>query len=158
MPPPSIRVATPADAEIVALYVHSLLDELSDGKPPAIDQVLRHTCDVLASDRVIALLASDDGAPAGVMTLNECMAIYAGGRFGEISELYIEPEKRSRGIAPHLLSFAQEEGRARGWKRIEVGAPSQPRWDRTLGFYLANGFEEVGPRLRILIQDDQTGS
>lgn len=148
---PFIHIATSADAEIVAQYVHSLLDELSGGKPPAIEEVLRHTCDVLLSDRVVVLLASNDGVPAGVMTVNECMAIYAGGRFGEISELYIEPEKRSQGIAPRLLSFALEEGRSRGWKRIEVGAPSQPKWQRTLGFYLANGFEEVGPRLRILI-------
>ena len=119
---------------------------------------MQRTRDVLASDRVVAVLALIDDVPVGLMTLNECMAIYAGGLFGEISELYIEPEKRSQGIAPHLLSFGLDEGRARGWKRIEVGAPSQPTWQRTLAFYLSNGFEEVGPRLRVLIPDGASGS
>ncbi len=30
---------------------------------------------------------------------------------------------------------------------LEVGAPSVPKWQRTVDFYLRNGFEEVGPRL-----------
>lgn len=148
---PFTRVATPDETEIVARYVHALLDELSGGKAPAIEQVTRHTRDVLGSDRVVALLALHDDGPVGVMTLNECMAIYAGGLFGEISELYVEPGARSQGIAPCLLDAAKEEARARGWTRIEVGAPAQPAWRRSLSFYLANGFEEVGPRLRIRI-------
>jgi len=85
------------------------------------------------------------------MTLNECAAIYAGGKFGEISELYVRPDMRSQGVAQQLLDHAQQEARARGWKRIEVGAPSQPDWHRTLNFYLRNGFDEVGPRLRRLV-------
>jgi len=86
------------------------------------------------------------------MTLNECAAIYAGGKFGEISELYVCPEMRSKGIARQFLDHAQIEAVDRGWKRIEVGAPGQPEWQRTLNFYLHNGFEEVGPRLRRLVQ------
>jgi len=85
------------------------------------------------------------------MTLNECMAIYAGGAFGEISELHVEPDLRSQGVARLLGSHAGAEGQERGWRRIEVGAPAQPDWQRTLRFYLANGFEEVGPRLRRLL-------
>jgi GNAT superfamily N-acetyltransferase len=79
------------------------------------------------------------------------MAIYAGGRFGEITELYVSPAHRSKGIAPILITAATSIGRQKGWKRLEVGAPDQPAWSRTLSFYLREGFEEVGPRLRKFI-------
>ena len=83
----------------------------------------------------------------GVM-LNECAAIYANGLFGEITELYVEPANRSCGVAPSLISAAVDLGRRKGWTRLEVGAPDQPRWSRTLAFYLEEGFVEVGPRLK----------
>lgn len=147
----STRKAGIDDADVVAGFVHALLDELSGGKAPEPGTILRNTRLVLADDRVIAVLASSDGDPVGLMLLNECTAIYAGGRFGEISELYVRPEARSQGVAPRLIAVAREEGRARGWPRLEVGAPAQPEWERTLAFYLRNGFEEVGPRLRLLL-------
>lgn len=147
----SIRRAERTDAPTVAAFVHALLAELSGGSPPALTEVTRHAEAVLAEGNVVALIAFRDVLPIGVMTLNECAAIYAGGKFGEISELYVSPEMRSQGIAQQLLDHAQIEALARGWKRIEVGAPGQPEWRRTLAFYLRNGFVEIGPRLRRLI-------
>jgi hypothetical protein len=38
-----------------------------------------------------------------------------------------------------------------GWGRLEVGAPDVPKWKGTLAFYRRNGFDEVGPRLKILL-------
>ena len=35
--------------------------------------------------------------------------------------------------------------------RVEVGAPDVPRWQRTVNFYLKEGFVEVGPRLKYLL-------
>ncbi|WP_368734797.1 GNAT family N-acetyltransferase [Komagataeibacter melomenusus] len=78
---------------------------------------------VLASQDVTVFFACVDEQPVGFMTLNACIALYAGGRFGEISELYIRPDMRSRGIAAHLIVQAVTEGCARDWKRLEVGAP-----------------------------------
>ncbi|UPJ47999.1 GNAT family N-acetyltransferase [Bradyrhizobium sp. 200] len=151
MPTISTRRAEVTDAATVARFVHALLDELSGGKAPGIETVRQSAETVLADVSVVAVIACADNEPVGVMVLNECTAIYAGGKFGEISELYVRPNIRSQGIAPHLIAVALAEGRARGWKRLEVGAPGQPRWKRTLDFYLRNGFEEVGPRLRRMI-------
>lgn len=150
MPSISTRRANATDADLVALFIHALLDELSGGKAPALDNIKHSAEIVLADDNVFAAIADTDGEPVGIMVLNECTAIYAGGKFGEISELYVRPDMRSKGIAPHLLEIAFQESRARGWKRLEVGAPRQPKWKRTFDFYLRNGFEEVGPRLRRL--------
>ena len=151
MPMISVRLAHDNDAATVARFVHALLDELSGGKSPGIENVTLVTETALSDPSVVAAIAFADDEPVGVMTLNECAAIYAGGKFGEISELYVRPDLRSQGVARHLLDLAQLEARARGWKRIEVGAPGQPEWCRTLDFYLRHGFEDVGPRLRRLV-------
>ena len=151
IPQISIDVADIGDAMTVARFVHALLAELSRGEAATIDEVFEITSRVISEADVIAVIACLDGQPVGAMTLNECTAIYAGGKFGEISELYVDPNHRSHGIAKLLLNSAQSEAVARGWKRIEVGAPGQPDWQRTLNFYLQNGFDEVGPRLRRLV-------
>ena len=94
------------------------------------------------------LATTSDGArDVGLVTLNECAAIYAGGCFGEISELYVVPDHRSKSVGALLLDQAISFGRKRGWPNIEVGAPNPPMWQRTVDFYLRHGFEEVGPRL-----------
>ncbi|WP_419177305.1 GNAT family N-acetyltransferase [Ruegeria halocynthiae] len=86
-----------------------------------------------------------------MIMLNECAAIYAGGVFGEISELYVLPKLRSRGTAGALIQEAVDLGCSRKWNRLEVGAPNQPEWKRTFDFYIRSGFDEVGPRLRKIL-------
>ncbi|MBY6201301.1 GNAT family N-acetyltransferase [Maritalea mobilis] len=147
----SIRQAQDKDATTVASLVHALLDELSGGNAPELSEVTRSAKAVLPAANVVAAIAWVEGEAVGVMTLNECAAIYAGGKFGEICELYVRPDMRSKGVAHQLVEHAQREARARGWTRIEVGAPRQPDWHRTLNFYLRNGFDEIGPRLRCLL-------
>lgn len=80
--------------------------------------------------------------------LAESVAIYAGGMFGVITELYVMPEWRSAGVARKLIDAGIALGRERRWDRLEVGAPHQPAWERTLNFYLRAGFTIVGPRLQ----------
>jgi GNAT superfamily N-acetyltransferase len=151
MPTVSTRRAEVTDAATVARFVHALVEELSGGKNLGIESATRTAETVLADVNAVAVIACEGDEPVGVIVLNQCTAIYAGGKFGVITELYIRPDMRSRGIAPHLIAVALAEGRERGWKRLEVGAPAQPKWNRTLGFYLRNGFEEIGPRLRRML-------
>jgi GNAT superfamily N-acetyltransferase len=103
-------------------------------------------------DGVWSLLATtQDDRDVGVVMLNECAAIYADGRFGEISELYVVPGGRSNNVGALLIEAAAAFGRTRGWPFIEVGAPSVPAWQRTVDFYLKQGFEEIGPRLGLTL-------
>lgn len=147
-----VRAADQDDTATVAKFVHALLDELSGGEGPSLEWVTQRAQAVLPKESVSAFIAFIGDEPVGVLTLNECAAIYAGGSFGEISELYVLPEMRSKGVATCLLRKAQSHAGDQGWARIEVGAPAQPEWQRTLTFYLRNGFTEVGPRLRHLIR------
>ena len=151
----SVRQATASDVEVVAKLVHALLLEITpaDATAPALEKI-HAPAKVLMTDNtsVWAFLAeSDEGEAIGVLTLNECASIYAGGWFGEISELYVTPNWRSKAVGFELMAAAKEFGRLRGWGRLEVGAPQVPRWDRTVAFYRGNGFVEVGPRLKILL-------
>jgi len=151
----SIRQAQTSDVDVVAELVHALLSELTppEAEPPKVENVCASTMRLLNKDRgVWAFLAEDErGDALGVLTLHECAAIYAGGRFGEISELFVSPLARSEGVGPELLKEAIRFGQAREWRRLEVGAPDVPRWNRTVSFYLRNGFEEVGLRLKYLL-------
>jgi len=147
----AVRTAEIADAAIVGALVAKLLNELDpDTLHDPREYAERAHMLLRLGERVWGLLAFLDTAPVGVLMLNECAAIYAGGLFGEITELYVEPAVRSRGVGPALIQAAFAFARARNWKRLEVGAPPQPEWARTRQFYLREGFIEVGPRLRRL--------
>ena len=144
-----VMQAAPADFERVGRLIFELLDELFPELGYQREVCIATAKALLASGvNVWSFLATrSDERDIGVVTLNECSAIYAGGQFGEISELYVAPDYRSIGVGARHIGAAAEFGRERGWPDLEVGAPSVPAWQRTVDFYLRNGFEEVGPRL-----------
>jgi GNAT superfamily N-acetyltransferase len=150
-----IERATRADLGEVLRLVELLLDELhEDDEFAGLDR--RRTLDDLQreGDRFVALIARGEGGEAaGVLTLTETFAIYAGGRYGVIDELYVAPPRRSAGVGRLLLDAAAEIGRERGWRRIDVTAPPGDRWRRTVAFYERNGFVFTGPKLRRALAD-----
>ena len=151
----SIRQALPKDAACLGRMIAALLTEL-DGGPP---QPERAATLAALSQRLLAepqnftaLIAEDaEGRAVAALTLSACAALYAGGHFGEIAEFYVVPAHRSGGLGAQMLAAAAALARERGWPRLEVGAPPLPDWQRSLDFYLRCGFEEVGPRLRLLL-------
>ena len=150
-----VRQAGPVDCERVGHLVCELLTELYPEVAVEREEFVDTARTLLADGGgVWSFLAATtpDDRDVGVVTLNECAAIYAGGRFGEISEFYVTPGFRSKGVGALLIEAAVAFGRERGWRDIEVGAPSVPTWQRTVDFYLRHGFEEVGPRLDLTLQ------
>lgn len=146
-----VRRADVRDAPQVARFVDALLAELS-ATPPKYDLRLATARRLLAlQDRIFGFLALQDAAPVELIMISESASVYAGGMFGVITELYVVPERRSAGVANMLVDAAASTGRERSWSRIEVGAPPQPAWRRSLSFYLRAGFIEIGPRLQLLL-------
>lgn len=148
----AIRLASETDADPVAQLLLELFEELASPRSSGYElvTVARTVRDLLKpGDRVWAFLAEAAGQAIGVLTLNECASIYAGGEFGEICELYVSPRFRRLGVGKRLLEAAVEFAHRRGWRRLEVGAPEIPRWERTVDFYRQVGFSEVGPRLKL---------
>ncbi|WP_084456957.1 GNAT family N-acetyltransferase [Desulfogranum mediterraneum] len=141
------------DMSEVAALVRALLLEL---EPALSEEILAMSCEqvarrLFAEGKLHAFLAREGGRAVGVITLNECAAIYAGGVFGEISELYVLPGHRSRSIGRRLLDAAADKASSLEWKRLEVGTPAPAAWPETVRFYEANSFKHTGARLRRLL-------
>lgn len=138
----------------VAQLVKALLIELEPAEESKLDNAgLEHIAkELINSSKIWAFIAKHQNESIGVITLHECAAIYAGGIFGEISELYVKPEFRSLSVGELLLKAALEKGKSLGWKRLEVGSPPPADSPRTIQFYEREGFACTGSRLRCLIE------
>ena len=152
-----IVLAAPGDFDRVLSLVEALLRELESDpagfpgleREKILGDLERHR------DRLTAFLARDEsGEAVGVVTAVACFAIYAGGEYGVINEMYVAPAHRARGVGRRLIEAVKEHGRRRGWRRIDVTAPPEARWGRTVKFYLAQGFAFTGPKLRCLLRPE----
>jgi GNAT superfamily N-acetyltransferase len=147
-----VAIATPDEYDMVGSKVFELLTELF----PDETSYQRDKCIVVArnllskNSPVWAFVAKNSNDElVGVLTLNECAAIYSYGNFGEISELYVESAERSSGVGAKLIEAATEFGRNKGWPELEVGAPPVPEWQKSVDFYIRQGFVKGGPRLSL---------
>jgi len=137
----------------VAQLVHELLLELEPTSTEAINAMNLDlvTKDLFENAKIWAFIAQYKGSAIAVITLHECASIYAGGIFGEVSELYVKPNFRSSKIGELLLRSAMTKGIELGWKRLEVGSPPENESSRTINFYEKAGFKKTGVRLRRLL-------
>ena len=152
-----IRIETIDDPGAPEVYdaVRALLTELGhEADEAAAIDFAKVTADWRAArerTRVFAARAGD-GRLAGVLTLFESFAVYAGGAYGIISELWVAPAYRSSGVGKALVDAAVAHGRARGWLRIDVTAPEDARFERTRRFSEREGFVFTGPKLKRLLR------
>lgn len=141
---------------LVLALIEELLAELG-GEGQEFAGIDRHRlqadlADNVASGRFLALLAKDQsGTPIGVLTLSASFALYAGGEYGVIDEIYVRPDWRGQGIGEALIGEAVAMARERRWFRLEVTGPEVDSEGRVAGFYRKVGFEFTGPKLRLLV-------
>jgi GNAT superfamily N-acetyltransferase len=144
-----VRPARPEDAAAVATGVAALLCELGATPPPnaAVEaETLAHIEDPALG---IVLLATADDL-AGVLTASWSRAIQVPGRMLTIEVLWTRRERRGEGLGAALLEALAPIALAEGAERVEVGLPREgfAALRATERFYLANGFERLGPRMR----------
>jgi GNAT superfamily N-acetyltransferase len=147
-----IERAAPGNRDVVLVLVERLLRELEDSPDEFQGIERRRVVRDLesAGERFTAFLALlPSGEGVGVVTLFEAFAVYAGGNYGVIDEMYVAPEHRGAGVGRRLVEAVAQEGRRRGWIRIDVTAPPEKRWDRTVKFYESQGFVFTGPKMRL---------
>lgn len=142
-----------SDCDEIAAMVVELLEEimaLSGSRQFQTNRgVMALQCkDWIAEGGYLILLARPlaGGSPLGFISLVETRALYAGGRFGLIPELYVRPSFRSEGVGRALMASAKTHGSSLGWARLEVTTPPLPQFERTLQFYEREGFEVAGGR------------
>jgi GNAT superfamily N-acetyltransferase len=94
--------------------------------------------------------AAGGGGLVGVLTASWARAIQVAGRLLTIEVLWTDPARRGEGVGAALVQALAIAAAAEGAGRVEVGLPREtfPTLPATERFYLGNGFERVGPRMR----------
>lgn len=83
----------------------------------------------------------------GILCLSEAQAIYAGGVYGIVNDMYVIPQYRSQSIGKKLVEETKKIAIEKNWRRIEVTAPTNEN-EETVKFYKNNGFVFTGPKLK----------
>lgn len=152
-----IKKATFSDAHKVANLIISLLKELNlslEKKFELDDEQYKDIAghSLLNENVFSAFLAYNIGdlsTPIGVITVVSSYAIYNLGEFGTITEFYVVPNYRSKGLGNVLIEQVKQFCIEKKWNKLEVGAPTEKNWPRTISFYENNGFNKKGPKLRL---------
>jgi para-aminobenzoate synthetase len=147
------RPATEADAGAVATAVERLLVELG-GKRPPLPELEAEVRAALEDPGVGAtVVAEAEGEIVGVLSASWQRALHVPGRYATIQDLWVDPDWRSRKVGAALVDELADLCRAQGVARIEVGLPRESfaAIRATEAFYLGNGFEHLGPRMRRLL-------
>lgn len=144
----ALRRAAVGDVPDIVALAGDLLAEL--GAPASIDRdAVAHS---FASERLVAVVAHDQaGLAQAMVVLSEAASVYASGSFGVITELFVRPALRGRGLGARLVAAARREARWRGWRRLEVTTPDDARFAATQRFYRVNDFTAIGTRRRLLL-------
>ena len=168
-----VRPARIEDVPAVSVAVAELLAELG-GTPPeraAIEAEARaHVADPSLGIVLVAALeghptvssqksphsdencelAVEVGELVGVLTASWARAIQVAGRLLTIEVLWTRRDWRDGGVGAALVEALASAAAAEGAGRVEVGLPREsfPALRATERFYLANGFERLGPRMR----------
>ena len=86
------------------------------------------------------------GGLQGYIGVDARFAIYAGGHFLQVTELFVQPEARRKGVARTLLASIENMAQWEGGSAIEIGAPDAGKHPGTAAFYENQGYRIVGPR------------
>lgn len=151
--PATIRPAADADVGAVAAAAEQLLVELGGRRPPRADLEAEVRAALADPTIGVTLVAEAGGEIVGVLSASWQRALHVPGRYATIQDLWTDPEWRSRKLGAALVDGLAELCREQGVERIEVGLPRESfeAIRATEAFYLGNGFEHLGPRMRRLL-------
>lgn len=149
-----VRDASLDDLDGVVAAVGSLMLELG-GVPPGPDAMRATARTLIEDERAGSLFVAENGERliVGVLAVSWQTAIHAGGSYGLIQDLWVHPGWRRRAVGAGLLAAFRRAAMARRVARVEVGLPRE-RFSgaaATATFYRSNGFEPIGPRMRVEI-------
>jgi len=130
--------------------IRSLLIELGDEAKDAelVDKFIQNKERLLAQSGHYIFIAKFNRELIGVITLSECFGIYAGGVYGVINEMYVKTPFRNKNTGKMLIDAAKTLAQKNRWMRLDVTAPIEERWQRTIRFYENHGFHFTGEKLR----------
>jgi GNAT superfamily N-acetyltransferase len=154
----TVREADNGDVEEVTTAVGSLLLELG-GRTPARAEMEAEVQALLDDPQGgSVLIAEADEKIVGVLTASWQRAIHVPGVYATIQDLWVDEVWRSRGVGAELVEAIASQARTRGVSRLEVGLPRETfaAIASTESFYRRNGFEHLGPRMRRLLDAEES--
>lgn len=111
---PSIRHATPADAETIAVFNEAMARE-TEGRTLDPKTIRAGVAALLARpDLGFYLVAEEDGAPVGQLMITFEWSDWRSGLFWWIQSVYVPPEHRGRGVYRAIHSRVREMAREAG--------------------------------------------
>jgi GNAT superfamily N-acetyltransferase len=150
-----VRRARTQDLGAIAAAVGDLLRELGSTPPPPAAMVA--AAQALHDDPTSGALLVAEAGPGeivGVLAASFQTAMHVPGRYAVIQDLWVAPAWRSRAIGRELITALSELARELGLARAEVGLPRESFGGirATESFYLRNGFDPLGSRMRLRFQ------
>jgi ribosomal protein S18 acetylase RimI-like enzyme len=130
-----VRVATPADAEVIGRLLHDFNTEFGDVTPgPA--KLAERVRDLLAREQITVLVGGS--GPDGVAVLSFRPSLWTEALECYLAELYVVPGHRGRGWGRALLDTALELARGTGADYICLATSEDDVAARSL--YESSGF------------------
>jgi ribosomal protein S18 acetylase RimI-like enzyme len=138
-----IRVATPADAAVVAELLADFRDH-EDRDWPTLELIRAGVERLIGRDDGEFLLGGDP--PAGVVQLRYRYGVWWDAEDCCVEDVFVRADARGSGLGRELVSAAIERARERGCRRMELdtGADNAP----AQGLYRSLGFRDNGLFMR----------
>jgi ribosomal protein S18 acetylase RimI-like enzyme len=133
MDSPATRIATPSDAAAISGLLSAFNGEALS--PQDLAQRMEQ-----AQGLETVFLGELDGVLAGLLVLRTVPTISAAEEWAEITELYIEPASRRKGVGKALIEAALAHARHHGCTEIHLLV--DPQNTTAISFYEAVGFRQ----------------
>ena len=138
---PSVRLATPADAERIGQLLHDFNTEFDDPTPGP-EAVAYRIRRLLEAGEITVLLAGREAC--GLAVLRFRPALWKEALECYLEELYVVPDRRGRGTGRALMEAAIELARERGAGDMHLATAEDDIAARAL--YESLGFDNRGGR------------
>ena len=140
-----VRLATPADADVVGRLLFDFNTEFGAPTPSAAEFAARFTALLARDDVLVALSEADgpDGGATGFAYLTLRPTPYGDGPLAQLEELYVVPALRDGGIGTALLTRSVDEVLARGGIEMHINVDEVDADTRR--FYERHGFTNIEP-------------
>ncbi len=131
----AVRLAQPADADMVGKLLHDFNTEFGDPTPGPV-RLAERIRELLAEGQTTVLLAG--AGPDGLAVLRFRPGIWSDALECYLAELYVVPDQRGRGLGRALMQAAIANARKRGADHMDLGTGEQDVVARAL--YESLGF------------------
>jgi GNAT superfamily N-acetyltransferase len=131
------RLATPADAPVVALLLHDFNAEFDVPTPPA-EELAPRLAELIEAGAATVLLVGEE---LGVAVLRLRESLWSRRRVAYLEELYVIPERRGEGLGRTLLEATIAAAREADSEWVELGTSTGDVAAR--GLYESAGFTNL---------------